>query len=190
MCTVSSPDSGEKVAMMPRDSSDTPVWRSKTMRCSTTVAAAAKLAATLTLPKVQSSAILPSRPSTARGEFGVSACCASTTAGNSSYSTSTCSAASSAWARERAAMAATGAPCQHTSSMARGYCRLAVGILSPGMATCIGLQIPSRSPAQTTRTTPGMQAAAAVSMDRMAACAYVLRTKAMCSAPGAPMSST
>ncbi len=48
----------------------------------------------------------------------------------------------------------------------------------------------SRSAPVSTAVTPGMAAAADVSIPVMSACAYWLRTTAMCSIPGSLMSST
>ena len=68
---------------------------------------------------------------------------------------------------------------------------MGVSGLSGPMDVCHCSCMPGlRSAAVNTARTPGSAAAAAVSMPRIAACAYGLRTKAAWSSPGSTTSST
>ena len=109
------------------------------------------------------------------------------TAGCSSYSTSTSSAASRASAALRATTTATISPAKATRSAGIGEC---TGAFWSGVIGQALMLTPSSSPKSlpvSTVTTLGEVFAASTSMDVMVACAKGLRTIARCSIPGSVM---
>ncbi len=111
----------------------------------------------------------------------------SSTAASSPHSTSTSSTASRAAAAERAATTATISPAQATRSTATGRW---VGVTwsgAIGQALMFTPWLSARSAPVNTAMTPGLAAAALVSMASIVAWANGLRTIARCSMPGSWM---
>ena len=110
--------------------------------------------------------------------------------GSSSHSTATSAAASSACARVPATTAATASPCHVARSTANACCGADFNPAKCPNTPTHGEQTPASSAAVTTRTTPGIAAAAEPSIPTIPACAYGLRTNATCTIRAAWMSST
>ena len=99
----------------------------------------------------------------------------SVTAGSSSNSTATRSAASSAARRLAATTATTASPCQQARSSASGYCGADLMPWRCASTPIQGLHSFASSAPVTTRMTPGLRAAASVSIPLIRAWASGLR---------------
>ena len=161
----------------------------------------------ITMPSVRALAIasstLPPVPASALSNFQYAdllvprSGCASTSsaaarlrsriAGSSSYSTSTSSAASRASAAERATTQATISPAHATRSLGIGRCGAETWSGVIGQALMLTPWPSPRSAPVMTSTTLVAVFAAEVSIERILACAYGLRTMARCSIPGSVM---
>jgi len=128
--------------------------------------------------------MLSAKPSCRRGASGARAASISTSGASSSYVTSTCSAASSAFARLSATIATTGSPTQVTLSIASGYCGGDFMPLKCNSVPTHGSHTFATSRPSATRRTPGMVFARDTSIATMRAWAWGLRTKAACSMRG------
>ena len=200
MCTlcvaawkVISPRSAFQLATQPRPSMGTFWCRCTSIWKSSTRSAPAKVPGTSpnSLREWARAMLLP-RFANSGGLLGSSAKAAVTTAGRSSYSTSTSSQPSSAIYRLSAITIATGSPTRRTLSVAS---RVNSGVGPAGANSAssgsgAGTVIASRSAPVRTATTPGSSRAAEASTESTSACANGERTNAACSIPGSLMSST
>ena len=179
--------------MLPRTSIGFGMSRWLTIRWRTTTSAASTAASVPALsPTLQSKTPLFGAFSWSCGAPVSIAFSASTTAGRGSQSTSMASRASKACSSVSATTAATPSPVHLTLSVAsvRGVLTLFWIPALPPAGQAIGSGLYGMSAPTKTATTPGIAFAAAVSMDRMLACAYGLRRIAMWAIDWSLMSST